>query len=95
MGVPPQGEAADCNSVAATHVGFDSLHSHHIQRPYRLRWLDHRPFKAENRDRHPVGIPTTMLLPADPVAGLRSLLTNVQLIPGAPIKRYSEGRHLL
>ena len=25
-----------------------------------------------------------MLLPADPVAGLRSLLTNVQLIPGAP-----------
>ena len=25
-----------------------------------------------------------MLSPADPVAGLRSLLTNVRLIPGAP-----------
>lgn len=29
-GVPPQGEAADCNSVAETHVGFDSLHPHQI-----------------------------------------------------------------
>lgn len=25
--------------------------------PHRLRWLDHRPFKAEKRDRHPLGLP--------------------------------------
>lgn len=56
MGVPPQGEAADCKSVAEKHVGFDSLHSHQTW-PHRLRWLGHRPFKAEKRDRHPLGLP--------------------------------------
>ena len=25
--------------------------------PYRLRWLDHHPFKVKNRDRRPVGTP--------------------------------------
>jgi hypothetical protein len=28
-----------------------------IQHLYRLRWLDHHPFKVEDRDRHPVEIP--------------------------------------
>lgn len=29
----------------------------HSPWPHRLRWLGHRPFKAEKRDRHPLGLP--------------------------------------
>ena len=44
------------------------------------RYLD----VVEDKARFLAGVPI-MLSPADPVAGLRSLLTNVRLIPGAPI----------
>jgi hypothetical protein len=31
--------------------------------PYRLRWLDHCPFKAADRDRRPVGTPDMFQVP--------------------------------
>ena len=48
----PQGEAADCNSVEVTHVGFDSLHSH--QWPHRLA-VRTLPFQGGNTDSNSVG----------------------------------------
>jgi hypothetical protein len=45
MGVTPQGEAADCKSVAEKHVGFDSLHSHQNMEP-SSKWHRNPPFQG-------------------------------------------------